>query len=95
LRITLPDGTSSASNSGDIDAVLSAYFKRDVRLIRVAPENFTIDQYHPDVEGADPAGHRDTVVEAKVGSSASLGSTGAVNVKAFLFDPDGGGRPPN
>ena len=40
-----------------IDA-LSSHFRRDVRLAQVAPDDFTIDIYHPNVEGADPSGHR-------------------------------------
>ena len=57
VKITLPDGTSVRSDSGDVGRVLSAYFKRNVKLGRVAPDDFTIDQYHPDVEGADPGGN--------------------------------------
>jgi hypothetical protein len=30
--------------------VLSGFFGRQVRLARAAPEDFTIDQYHPDIE---------------------------------------------
>src|SRR5687768_5571841 len=33
VRITLPDGTSATSNSNDVDEILSAYFKRKMRLI--------------------------------------------------------------
>jgi uncharacterized protein YcbX len=69
VRITLPNGTSVTSDSSDIDKILSAYFNRDVTLAQAAPKDFTIDQYHPDVEDADPAGHRDTVVEQKLGSA--------------------------
>jgi len=69
VRITLPDGSSVTSDSSDVDGVLSAFFQRDVTLARSAPDDFTIDQYHPDVEDADPAGHRDTVVEQKLGSA--------------------------
>ena len=57
VRITLPDGRSVTSDSNDIDRELSAFFQRDVTLARAAPDDFTIDQYHPDVEDADPAGH--------------------------------------
>ena len=49
VRITLPDGTSVKSDSGDVDRVLSACFKRNVTLARTSPEDFTIDQYYPDV----------------------------------------------
>ena len=69
VRIALPDGTSVTSDSGDVDRVLSAFFRRAVTLARNAPDNFTIDQYHPDVENVDPAGHRDAVVEQKLGSA--------------------------
>ena len=41
-------------------------------LARAAPEDFTIDQYHPDIEDVDPAGHRDTVVEQKLGAAFLL-----------------------
>ena len=55
--------------------MLSAFFKRNVTLKQSAPEDFTVDQYHPDVEGADPGGNRDAVVQQKLGSAlfASLG----------------------
>ena len=53
VRIDLPNGRSVTSDSRDVDGALSAYFRRDVTLARVAPDDFTIDQYHPDVEGAD------------------------------------------
>src|SRR5687768_9309004 len=69
VRIELPDGKSVTSDSSDIDQVLSAYFKRDVILARAAPDDFTIDQYHPDIEDVDPAGYRDEIVEQKLGSA--------------------------
>ena len=86
VRITLPDGTTVASDAGDADRVLSAHFRRDVALARTAPEDFTIDQYHPDVEGADPAGYRDTVVEQKLGSAffADAGLPSPVPAGAFF-----------
>src|SRR5918997_1362112 len=67
VQITLPDGTSVTSDSSDVDRVLSAYFRRAITLARAAPDDFTIDQYHPDIEDVDPAGFRDTVVEQKLG----------------------------
>jgi uncharacterized protein len=69
VQITLPDGTSVTSDSSDVDRVLSAYFRRDVTLARAAPDDFTIDQYHPDIQDVDPAGYRDTFVEQKLGSA--------------------------
>ena len=86
VRITLPDGGSVTSDSGDVDRVLSAFFKRDVTLARAAPEDYTIDQYHPDVEDADPAGYRDTVVEQKLGSAffAEAGVPSPVQVGSFF-----------
>jgi uncharacterized protein YcbX len=86
VRITLPDGTSVTSGSSDVDSVLSAFFRRDVTLARAAPDDLTIDQYHPDVEDADPAGHRDTVVEQKLGSAffAQAGLSSPVPVGSFF-----------
>jgi len=86
VRITLPDRQSVTSDSGDVDRVLSAYFRREVTLARSAPDDFTIDQYHPDVEDLDPAGHRDTVVEQKLGSAffAEAGLASPVPVGSFF-----------
>lgn len=78
VRITLPDGESVASDSSDVDRVLSAFFRRDVTLAQTAPDDFTIDQYHPDVEDVSPDGHRDAVVEQKLGS-AFFANTGLVS----------------
>jgi uncharacterized protein len=86
VRITLPDGRSSTSDSPDVDATLSAYLGLDVKLARAAPDDFTVDQYHPDIEGLDPEGHRDTVTESKLGSAffAEAGLPSAVPVGAFF-----------
>jgi uncharacterized protein YcbX len=69
VRIELADGTSVMSDAPEVDAVLSRFFGREVRLARAAPENFTIDQYHPDQEHLDPQGHRDEVTETKLGNA--------------------------
>ena len=86
VRIVLPDGTSVTSGSSEVDRVLSAYFRRDVTLARVAPPDFTIDQYHPDLEDVDPAGHRNTFVEQKLGSAffAEAGLPSPVPVGSFF-----------
>ena len=86
VRITLPDGIVVASDAGDANQRLSAFFGREVAIIRSAPEDFTIDQYHPDVEHADPGGYRDTVVEARIGSAlfAQAGQPSPVPVGAFF-----------
>lgn len=46
----------------------------------------TIDQYHPDVEGLDPEGHRDTVTESRLGASffAQAGMVSPVPAGSFL-----------
>ncbi len=86
VRIALSDGTSVTSDSGDVDRVLSAYFRRDVTLARAAPDDFTIDQYHPDIEDVDPAGYRDTFVEQKLGSAffAQAGLPSPLPAGSFL-----------
>lgn len=86
VRIALPNGRSVTSDSRDVDRALSAYFRRDVRLARIALDDFTIDMYHPDIEGADPRGYRDTVVAQQLGSAlfAALGMASPVPVGAFF-----------
>jgi len=54
LQITLPNGAVVSSEGGEAERALSEYYGREVMLGQAAPPDFTIDQYHPDVEGADP-----------------------------------------
>lgn len=86
VRITLPDGSSVTSDAAGSDDTLSRFFGRGVRLATAAPEDFTIDQYHPDLEDLDPAGYRDTLVEQKLGSAffAEAGAPSPVPVGAFF-----------
>ena len=69
VRIDLADGESVLSDAPDADAVLSSFFGRDVELAHAAQHGYTIDQYHPDEENYDPGGHRDEVVEARMGAA--------------------------
>ena len=87
VRITLFDGTTFTSDAGNVDRLLSACFRHEVSLVHAAPSDFTIDQYHPDVEDGDPSGHRDTVVPQKLGAAlfAELGAPSPVPEGA-LFD---------
>ena len=86
VLIELPDGRTVRSDSGDADAALSAHFGRQVTLARAAPDDFTIEMYVPDIEGADAAGRRDTVVPQKLGSAlfAELGEPSPVPPGAFF-----------
>ncbi len=86
VEITLPDGSTVRSDASDVSGALSTFFQHDVTLARAAPEDFTIDQYHPDIEDVDPAGHRDTVVEQKLGAAffAEAGMPSPVPVGAFF-----------
>jgi uncharacterized protein YcbX len=69
VRIELGDGNVVLSDAPDVDAVLSRFFGRDVELAHAAQNGYTIDQYHPDEENYDPDGHRDEVVEARLGAA--------------------------
>lgn len=69
IRIELADGTAVRSDAADVDAVLSRFFGRPVELARAAPKDFTIDQYHPDIENLDPEGHRNELTEQKLGTA--------------------------
>jgi uncharacterized protein YcbX len=84
--ITLGDGATVRSDDADCDDALSRFFGRKVRLSRAAPSDFTIDQYHPDIDGADPSGHRDAVVETQLGAAffAGIGAPSPVAAGAFF-----------
>ena len=86
VKISLPNGIFVGSDARDVDQVLSNYFQRAVHLASVAPDDFTIDQYHPDIEGADPGGNRDAVVDQKLGSAlfAALGAPSPVLPGSFM-----------
>jgi MOSC domain-containing protein len=86
VRIDLPDGKSVTSDSPDAHRALSAYFRREVILGRAAPDDYTIDMYHPDIEGAVPESRRDKVFPQKLGSAlfAELGMPSPVPAGAFF-----------
>ena len=79
-QIELADGSSVLTDAGDVDAVLSRFFGRDVELARAAQNGYTIDQYHPDEENYDPEGH---ATRSSKRGSARRSST------------SGGSRPPS
>src|SRR5262249_52613053 len=86
VRIELADGESVLSDAADVDAVLSRFFGRDVELAAAARDGYTIDQYHPDEENYDPEGHRDAVVEARLGAAffTDQGLPSAVGADSFF-----------
>ncbi|MEP6661291.1 MAG: MOSC N-terminal beta barrel domain-containing protein [Acidimicrobiales bacterium] len=86
VRITLPDGTAVTSDARNANATISAFLGREVTLQRAAPENFTIDHYHPDIEGLGPEEHRDTTTETKLGRAffAQAGMPSPVAVGSFF-----------
>jgi uncharacterized protein YcbX len=86
VHLDLADGTSVMSDADDVDAVLSRFFGREVELARSAPSDFTIDQYHPDIENLDPEGHRDQVTDTKLGAAlfSQLGMPSAVPEGSFM-----------
>lgn len=86
VRITLPGGSSVTSDSGEADRALSSHFGRKVKLAQTAPEDFTVDQYHPDVENADPGGRRDMVTDLRLGSAffREMGVDSPVAVGSFF-----------
>jgi len=86
IRIELPDGQQLLSDSNNVDELLSDYFQRKVTLAKSAPENFTIDMYHPDLEDFDAKGRRDVFVDQKLGAAlfADLGLPSPVEVGQFF-----------
>jgi len=52
VKFVLPDGSSVTSDNAEIDTILSQAVGRDVKLLSVVPEDPSLDQYWPDIEGA-------------------------------------------
>jgi uncharacterized protein YcbX len=86
VRITLADDTTVASDEAEVDARLSAFFGRAVVLAAAAPEDFTIDEYRPDLEGVGSGHTPDTVTDQKLGAAffADAGMPSAVPVGSFM-----------
>lgn len=86
VRIDLPNGRSVRSDDPAVDRELSAHFGREVRLARVAPDDFTIDMYQPDIEGANPGGQPGSVVAQKLGAAlfAEFGLESPLPAGSFL-----------
>ena len=86
VKIVLSDGTTVSSDSANVDSVLSGHFKRNVTLAQIAPENFTIDQYHPDLGDLEPNGPRDVVLDQKLGAAyfAEAGLPSPVSAGSFF-----------
>jgi uncharacterized protein YcbX len=86
VSLTLPDGTKVDSDSENVDLILSNYFKREVTLARSAPDDYTIDQFHPDVEDLDPYGSRNVSKEQKLGSALfkSMGVDSPISPDSFM-----------
>ena len=60
VQITLPNGANLTSGQPDIHNHLSSWINRQVKFLSVVPENPSLDQYWPDVEGT---ANRDTVTQ--------------------------------
>jgi len=67
--IELGNGTEVRTDDPGANAVLSRFFGREVKLTTSAPERYSIDEYHPDVEGLNPAGDRDVTVDQVLGAT--------------------------
>jgi uncharacterized protein YcbX len=86
VLITLPDGSAVRSDAPDVDSTMSDLFGRRVTLATSAPDDFTIDDYHPDVNGLGPGRQPDTVTDQKLGAAffAEAGLPSAVSPGSFL-----------
>lgn len=86
VAVALPNGDWVRSDEPEANGKLSNFFGRQVSLIQTAPEDFTIDQFHPDLAGLDPNENRNTVVSQKLGSALfkSVGMDSPVPAGSFL-----------
>jgi uncharacterized protein YcbX len=84
VQIDLPDGTTVMTDAPDASADLTHFFGRDVELAAAAPRDYTIEQYHPDLD-YDPE-HRDELIDQKLGAAYfnERGLPSAVPEEAFF-----------
>lgn len=69
VRITLPNGSEVRSDDPDASSRLSQALGRQVRLVREAPADYTVEQHHPDLSAQEaPSGPLKTVA-SKLGSA--------------------------
>lgn len=85
-RIFLPNAPAVTTDSPDAERILSEHFKRDVTIARSAPDDFTIDMYHPDIEGFTPEDRRGVVMDQKLGAAffVELGTPSPVAAGLFF-----------
>ena len=89
VKITLANGDSLFSDDPAANEKLTFFFGRQVKLIQIAPEDFKIDQFHPDLEGLDPNENRNTIISQRLGSSLfkSIGLDSPLPTGSFLNRP--------
>ena len=60
LQVTLPDGTVIYSSDADVEAVISKALGRSVELVSAAPDEPSLEEYWPDIEGL---AHREKITD--------------------------------
>ena len=88
VTITLPDGSELHGADPDASRRLSQVLAREVRLVREAPADYTVNQHHPDLEAKEaPVGPLKTVA-SKLGSAlfAQLGVVPSPVAQGRLVD---------
>lgn len=63
VRITLPDGSAVTSEQSDLNRILSEVVGREVIFGTVAPQDPSLEEYWPDMDGL---AHRDTVTDEEM-----------------------------
>jgi uncharacterized protein YcbX len=69
--VSLPDGSTVRTDQAGLEPLLSSLFGRDVKLQTVAPDNPSLEEYWPDIEGL---AYRETVTDEGIGAGAPAGT---------------------
>jgi uncharacterized protein len=87
VRITLPDGATVRSDDAGVDDALSSALGRPARLTSVVPDECTLEEVWPDIEGLAPAEFiEQTTTDHEDGEPVSDIAMGLAAPKGTFYD---------
>jgi uncharacterized protein YcbX len=88
VRIALPDGSVLRSDEPSVDEALSSMLGRRVTLASIAPDDRTLEEYWPDIDGLAPTEfiEQTTIADEQPGETVSDIPMGLAAPKGMFYD---------